>query len=126
MRNLKKRVYNLLLPGRKNDMGSWIVEIFIVALIILNIVTLMLETVQSLYNSYHYEFHLFDVFSVVVFSIEYVLRVWSITEDPRYGHPIKGRIKYMISFIAICDLLSIIHNTGCNYQNKEKKNKAHK
>ncbi len=108
MKNIKKRVHNLLLPGIKHDAGSWFVEAVLVTLIVTNITSLLLETVPALHQSYHHIFYYIEVFSVVVFSIEYVLRVWSITEVPAYAHPVKGRIRYMLSFMAVCDILSII------------------
>ncbi len=81
---------------------------FIILLILLNVVAVMLETVHPIYLQYHRMFHIFDVFSVAVFSSEYILRVWSCTHEKKYSHPVYGRIKYMMSAAAIIDLLAIL------------------
>src|SRR5205085_5204446 len=53
-------------------------------------------------------FRYFDLVSVIIFTLEYVLRVWSCTHDPRYGHSLKGRLKYMLSPAALIDLIAIL------------------
>ena len=70
----------------------------------------MLETVASINASYENIFYYFEVFSVAVFTIEYMLRVWSCTEDKDndYSNPITGRIKYIMSPMAIIDLLAFL------------------
>jgi voltage-gated potassium channel len=108
MSRIKKRVHHLVAAGRKDDFFAWFVEIFLVVLIILNVTCLILETVQTLQDDFHTFFYYFDVTSVIIFTAEYVLRVWSITEEERYADPVSGRIKYMLSPIALCDLLSIL------------------
>lgn len=108
MGKLKKRVHHLLEAGKNDDFLSWFVEIFLIVLIVLNVTCLILETVKPLHEKYETFFLYFDTFSVIVFTIEYVLRVWSITEEQQFSHPVKGRIRYIFSPIALCDLLSII------------------
>lgn len=70
----------------------------------------MLETVPSLHDEYHEQqfFHYFDLVSVLIFTVEYVLRVWSSNHDPIYKHSIWGRIKYMLSPGALIDVLAIL------------------
>jgi hypothetical protein len=52
-------------------------------------------------------FWLFEHFSVAVFTIEYVLRMWLCTENASYRHPLSGRIKYFFTPFAIIDLIAI-------------------
>jgi voltage-gated potassium channel len=108
MSRIKKRVHHLLAAGKKDDLFAWFVEISLVLLIVLNVVCLILETVQTLHKDYHTFFFYFDTLSVIIFTVEYVLRVWSITEEERYSDPVNGRLKYILSPIALCDLLSIL------------------
>jgi voltage-gated potassium channel len=46
--------------------------------------------------------------SVIIFSIEYVLRLWSCNHDPRYKHTVYGRLKYMVSTDALIDLIAVL------------------
>jgi voltage-gated potassium channel len=68
----------------------------------------MLETVPEIHDPYAHFFQYFDRFSVAVFSVEYVLRVWSSTVELRYKNPVTGRLKYMFTFGALIDLLAIL------------------
>jgi voltage-gated potassium channel len=108
LNRIKKRTHDLLDPTTKDTYWDWVVNIIIIVLILLNSIVVMLETVPSLHAKYNEGFRLFDLFSVVVFSVEYVLRVWSCTVEKKYRHPVWGRLRYIVSFGAIIDLLAII------------------
>jgi voltage-gated potassium channel len=107
----KKKVHSLLHPEIVGE-THWdkIINIFIITLIILNVTAVMLETVPSFHDTYEKQqfFHYFDLVSVIIFTIEYILRVWSSNHDPRYKHSIHGRLKYMISPAALIDLIAIL------------------
>ncbi len=105
----KKKVHSLLHPEIVGD-SHWdrIINIFIIVLIILNVTAVMLETVDSLYKPHEKFFHDFDLISVIIFTIEYILRVWSSNHDPRYKHSIYGRLRYMVSPAALIDLMAIL------------------
>jgi voltage-gated potassium channel len=81
-----------------------------IVLILLNVLAIMLETVASINALYENIFYYFEVFSVTIFTIEYILRVWSCTEDndENYSNPITGRIKYITSPMAVIDLLAFL------------------
>jgi len=85
-----------------------IFDIFIIVLIILNILAVILETVQSIYSSAPHLFRSFEIFSVIVFTIEYALRVWTCTVNEEYKRPISGRIRFILSPIALIDLFAFL------------------
>jgi voltage-gated potassium channel len=105
----KKKVHGLLHPEIVGD-KNWdkVINVFIVVVIILNVIAVMLETVEYLHTNYRAFFYYFDLVSVIIFTIEYVLRVWSSNHEEKYKHPIWGRLKYMASPGAIIDLLAIL------------------
>jgi voltage-gated potassium channel len=45
---------------------------------------------------------------VAVFSLEYILRVWSCTENPRFKSPVLGRLRFMLTPMALVDLLAVL------------------
>ena len=107
---LKQRVHDLVEvtpdeTGRRHF--DWF-DLSLAVLIVLNVVAVMLETVASLEQRYHHLFAAFEVFSVVVFTIEYVLRLWACTVDPEFAHPVRGRLRYATRPLAIVDLLAIL------------------
>ena len=69
--------------------------------IIVNIAMLCLETVEEL-NEYHYIHTWFENISIVVFSIEYLVRVYYASQRQRV-------LKYIFSPLGLIDFLSIVH-----------------
>ena len=105
---IKHKVHILLHPELGRSKADKAINIFIITLIVLNVIAVMMETVKPLYTNYKKFFETFDLVSVIIFSIEYVLRVWSCTDEPKYKGSIKGRIKYMLSPGALIDLLAFL------------------
>jgi len=104
----KKKVHILLHPELGNTKWDRFINSFIIILIILNVTAVMLETVPSIHDPHAKFFRAFDVVSVIIFTIEYVLRVWSSNHDPRYRHSVHGRLRYIFSTEALIDLLAIL------------------
>ncbi|MGZ8518394.1 MAG: ion transporter, partial [Chitinophagaceae bacterium] len=105
---IKKRTHILLHPELGDTRWDKILNGFIIILIILNVTAVMLETVPSIYEPHAEFFRIFDLISVIIFTIEYVLRVWSSNHDPRYSHSLHGRLRYMMSVDGLIDLLAIL------------------
>ncbi len=107
----KKKVHGLLHPEIVGD-ERWdkVINIFIITLIILNVIAVMLETVPSFHDEYYEQqfFHYFDLVSVIIFTVEYMLRLWSSNYDEKYKHSLWGRIKYMLTPAMLIDLLAIL------------------
>lgn len=104
----RKKVHILLHPEIGETKWDKIINGFIIFLIIANVIVVILETVQPLHDRYLSFFQYFDLISVLVFSAEYALRVWSCTHDSRYKHPVYGRIKYIFSVDGLIDLVAIL------------------
>lgn len=105
---LKKRLHEILELPVPGDRASVAFDIFMICLIVANVAAIVLETVAALQRSYQEFFFVFEAFSVAVFTLEYVLRVWSCTADVAggYDRPVAGRIKFMLSPLAIVDFLA--------------------
>lgn len=106
--NSKRKVHILLHPELGDTKWDKILNGFIIILIILNVTAVMLETVHSIHEPYKEFFRIFDLVSVIIFTIEYILRVWSSNHDPRYRHSLHGRLRYMVTIEALIDLLAIL------------------
>lgn len=104
----KHRVHTLLHPELGNTHWDRALNAFIILLILLNVIAVMLETIPSIYLPNKAFFYYFDIISVSIFSIEYILRVWSCVHDERFRHPVYGRLRYMVTPGAIIDLLAIL------------------
>ena len=104
---IRRRVHQVLSVARPGDIASHVFDATLVALIILNVVAISLETVSSIAAGRDRYFRAFEAFSVLAFSIEYVLRVWAAVEEPRFARPLLGRLRFMATPMAIVDLLAV-------------------
>lgn len=106
----RKRVFEILNPEQGSDRASRTCDQGLMALIILNVAAAIAESVPSLAHRWTTQFSAFEGFSVLVFTVEYVLRVATAIEhsNPRFRHPILGRLRFMVSPIAIADLLAFL------------------
>jgi len=104
----KKRLYEILEIAAIGDRISKLFDIFIMTLITLNVIAVILATVERLNLQYQYYFRIFEIFSVTIFTIEYLLRLWTCTINKNFRNSITGRIKYIFTPFAIIDLLAIL------------------
>lgn len=106
--SIKNRISEILEPESKGDIYCRGFNIFIIALIILNVFAVALETVDGFSQDYSQPLKVFEVFSMLVFSIEYVLRLWTCVVKEGFRHPVTGRLRYMATPGAIIDLLVVL------------------
>ncbi|MET0567584.1 MAG: hypothetical protein ABWZ74_00765, partial [Hyphomicrobiaceae bacterium] len=78
----RRQVYEIVEVGRGDDQASRVFDACIIGLITLNIAAFVAETVPELSAAYGWWFRAFEVLSVVVFTIEYGLRIWTAVEMP--------------------------------------------
>lgn len=104
---IRTRVYRLLNDSSSDAAGHWI-ALALASLILLNVAAVMAESVASIQVDYGPALFVFEVFSVTVFAVEYLLRVWSCTADPRYSQPVSGHIRFVLTPLAIIDLLAVL------------------
>ena len=107
---IQKRTNELLAKGNITDKYSRIVDIVLFILIILNIAAVCLESVNQIGIKYKETFNNFELFSVIVFSIEYILRIWSspFRKDLGEVSNLIKRLRYIFSFTGLIDFLAII------------------
>ena len=103
---LRRRLYLILEPTEKGTMEK-IFEVVLVAIIVLNITAICLESIPEIEARYREFFHDFEIFSIVFFTAEYIARLYCIVENPRFSDKF-GRIRYAGTALAIIDLLSIL------------------
>jgi voltage-gated potassium channel len=102
---LRKWAFQLLEPNISKSPAARAIEWLLIILIFLNIVAILLESIHEINEQHHSFFKDLETFSVTIFTLEYILRVWTSAENPRFGH---SRKRYMLSGMAIIDLLSIL------------------
>ena len=106
-KRIKKRTWEILNTARRGDYPAIFFQWFMLALILLNVIAVVLATVRSINQQFNQFFNWFETFSVIIFSLEYLLRLWSCTSVPGRG-PIWGRIKFLFYPMTVIDLLSVL------------------
>jgi voltage-gated potassium channel len=109
--HLRQTVFRLLERSRGARDVSHYIDGCLVILILLNVAAVLLESMESVRAAFASEFRLFEIFSVAVFSIEYLLRLWSCVEatDQNAGQSDSAvRFRYAISPMAVIDLLAVL------------------
>lgn len=107
--SLRVRMHHVLEGGHTAGKRGAILELFLIVLIVTNVAAAALETVPRIYAEFGDYLHAFEVFSVAVFTVEYILRLWTAPEDPRYRHanPVTGRLRYAIQPLMLIDFMAI-------------------
>lgn len=107
MRRIQRRTLEIIDKGKEKDIVSKIYDAVSVALIIFSVSVILIETF-TLTPAIHKALYVFELVLAVVFSVEYVLRVWVAPLDYPDMRPDKARMRYIFSFMSFVDLLSIV------------------
>jgi voltage-gated potassium channel len=105
---LKKRTFDFVDASYDDQDATKYFNIVMLVLIFLNIVAAILETEVSIYSRYKNIFDAFEVVSVGIFTVEYILRLWSSTENPKYRDHISGRVRFALTPAMLIDLASFL------------------
>ena len=104
----RKRIFEIIQIGNKEDLPSRAFDIGIVIAIVLNIAVLFLDTFDGL-SAYDGIFRVVEIVTILIFCVEYALRIW--TADLLYPEEKKKSraiLKFIFSFDGLVDLLTIL------------------
>ncbi|TRX54952.1 ion transporter [Thalassomonas sp. M1454] len=106
---LRKQAFQLLERHNHNSVFAKYFNLFLIILIITNVIAVIFESDAKISQQYHAEFALFEVISISIFTIEYLVRLWVCVESYQLSAlpTFKARLKYIMSPIAIIDLIAI-------------------
>ena len=104
---MKKRIFEIIQIGQNNDFVSRFFDVFIVITIVANILIIFLETFSEL-SPYFPFFHTVEMVTVMIFCVEYALRIW--TADYLYPDEKKEKavVRFLFSYDGVIDLLTIL------------------
>jgi len=108
--NVRRRIYEILERGSAGDRTSLLADRGLVALIVVNLAAVVLESVPWLAERYGIWFSLIEYASLVVFTVEYALRVWTAVEHAPHRHlpAHRARLRYILSGAGIVDLVAVL------------------
>lgn len=107
IKKARKRVFDIIQIGTQVDVVSKAFDIFIVIMIVASITVTFMQTFDQM-DPYDSILHAIELFTIIVFIIEYLLRLW--TSDYLYPDKTKRMavVNFIFSFYGLVDLLTII------------------
>ena len=107
-RSFRQKVHALVWPGEYGGKLHHYIDLFLVVWVVVSVAAVVLESVESIHFLLNVEFVILDTIAVTIFTVEYLLRVYSAVEEPRFRHHILGRFDYARSPQAVIDFLAIV------------------
>jgi len=108
----RRRCFEIVELSRTGDHPARLFDLVLVSIIVLNVTALVLESVPAYATRYEALFYWIEFLATLVFSIEYLLRLWSCVELPRFKKSTQAgwqrRLSYSLSFMALIDLLAVL------------------
>lgn len=105
---LRRRVHFILEVDRFGDRISQFVDKALVALIVLNVLAAILQTDVRIYRRAPRAFELFEWVSMLIFGLEYGLRLWSCVEDAAFRGRLTGRLRFAVQPMMLLDLIVLV------------------
>jgi voltage-gated potassium channel len=104
---MKRRQVYAVLSGAVPGVSRQI-NVLLITAIVVSMLCVVLESMHEVVASYGMLIHTANNIAVGIFVIEYLLRVWTCVENPKYRHNIKGRLRFIISPMMVIDALAIM------------------
>ncbi len=107
-RTVRQKVHALVWPSAYGGRLHEYFDTFIVMWVVISVVAVVLESVESLHFILNLEFIILDTVAVSIFTLEFMMRSYSAPEDPKYAGSVSGRINFMKSPGSVIDILAIL------------------
>ena len=106
----RQRIMEVVNAAKPNDPVSRMCDILLSILIILNLIAVCLESVETINQKFGLALLYFEIFSVSIFAFEYVLRIWSAADNLklRGKSALRKRFAYISSPTGLIDLMAIL------------------
>lgn len=108
MANIRDRIFDVIDENNKSTSLARLFDAFIIALIVLNVIAIVLESFEEIKHTYGFILEWFELFSIVAFTVEYLLRI--LTSDLKYPNKSKAGaiVLFVFSPLALVDLFAIL------------------
>lgn len=102
----KQKIFRIIERTKDNNKASTIFDYFIIVLICLNALAIIIASYNNLQLKYEKILTTFEYFSIAIFTIEYILRIW--TAPLKYPNSKIPYLRFIISLMALVDLFAIL------------------
>jgi voltage-gated potassium channel len=105
--HLRKAIFHIIDDHKSKRPLNRLFHFVLFSLIVLSSLNLLLETFDVVQKDYTHVLLLLELVTIVFFSFEYLLRLYTCVEIQTFSHPLKGRLKYIITPLMLIDLLAL-------------------
>jgi len=105
---IKRNVCDIVRDDGHRSLANRIFSSFITVLIIVNVTMVVLDLLEVIPAGSESVFHLIETISVAVFTVEYILRLWTVDILFSRVKPAKARFRYAISPMSLVDIVAIL------------------
>ncbi len=107
-RTFRQHVHAMVWPSRFGGQIHNFFDLFIIGFVVLSVLSVLLETVEAVHYILAMEFAFLDSIAVAVFTTEYIMRMYSCVEDPKFKNAYAGRARYAFTPGAMIDALAVL------------------
>ena len=107
-RSFRQKMHALVFPSSRGGALHNIFDLFIAFWVVISVIAVVLESVHSISYILHLEFIILDMIAVMIFTIEYCMRLYCCVEEPGFQRAFAGRVKQAKTFSSVIDLLAIV------------------
>jgi hypothetical protein len=107
-RTFRQHVHAIVWPSRFGGQINQFCDLFIIFWVLISVLSVLLETVGSVHYILAMEFAVLDSVAVAIFTTEYLMRIYSCVEDPKFKSRYLGRARYSLTPGAVIDLLAVL------------------
>ena len=106
----RRRWYEILEQGSANDRVSVAFNDGLVLLVVVTLIATVLESVPALEHRYGFALNAIELTATAVFTIEYLLRLWTAREHGPLHHlgPVRAALRFATSLPGLVDLAAIL------------------
>jgi voltage-gated potassium channel len=107
---VRRRIHFILDVGLSADRISGLVHQMLIALVLISVSAVVLESVPSLSTHYYLLFRIIEIVAVAIFTLEYGLRLWSAPDHVPYTSmgAVAARWAFVKTPSALVDLATIL------------------
>ena len=108
---MRDRALRILEKGQAGDVASMFCDYFLSSLILINVICICLESVPEIAVAYAAPLALVEAFSMTVFSVEYLARIWVSASKVGDGPTeVSRRLRYVFGWQGMVDAVAILPN----------------
>ena len=106
--NLRRRIFNIVEIGNRDDLPSMIFDRFIVVVIFVNLFVTLAQTFEQM-DPYMPVLNVLELITILIFIVEYAMRVWTAEYlYPEEKDRWRGRVRFIVSVYGLIDLFAIV------------------